>query len=98
MIKIYYSQRFKEELSEIALFIANQAGKDAANKVIESIMSSIKLLNHFPKIGVFRGIDKTNTKEFHLLFSGNYFVYYSIFRDKIYIDGIKDTRANYYKI
>ena len=98
MYNVIYSDRFKEELKEIAVFVARLSNKDAATKLIESIMSSIRLLSHFPKIGILRYLDERSSKEFHLLITGHYFVYYSIFEDTIRIDGIKNTRTGVYKI
>ena len=99
MIELVYSQRFKAELSEIASYIATHSSKEASEKVVESVFSSILLLNHFPRIGRFRAIDYVGAKEFYLLVTGHYFVYYSVCGNNVYIDGIKDTRTgDSYKI
>lgn len=98
MYRIVYSQRFKSEISDIAEYLATHYSTKVAENTIESILSSISILIEFPRIGKFRAYNEMLGIEFHLLVTGRYFVYYSIYQEEIRIDGIKDTRQGLYII
>ena len=97
MIKLLYSQRFNVELLEITSYIKNNSSVTIAEKVAESIMSSIKLLENFPYMGKLRYIDE-NSKDYRLLITGHYYIYYSVDHEEVRIDGIKDCRMYSYII
>ena len=99
MIELNYSRKFNTELLEIVSYFKNNISVEAANKLVDSIFSSINLLSYFPRIGKFRAIDYSINKEFYLLVTGHYFIYYSVCKNIVSIDGIKDTRTgDSYKI
>jgi plasmid stabilization system protein ParE len=98
MISIIYSERFKVELDEIMRFLKKAVSVEFAYKTFDSILSSIRLLQTFPAIGRLRACDVDTGREYHLLVTGHYFIYYSYLFEEVRIDGIKDVRNEAYHI
>ena len=97
MIELLYSRRFNVELQEIALYISKMSSTAIAEKVVDSILSSVKLLQDFPYMGRLRYIDE-HSKDYRLLITGHYYIYYSVDHEVVRVDGIKDCRMYSYII
>ena len=93
-MEIQFTDLAKLQLKEITEYYKAVASNKVSKKIRKSLISRIKLLQNFSKIGPVEHFLENLTHEYRYLVEGNYKIIYTIENDVIYIVAIFDTRQD----
>ncbi|CAN5387135.1 type II toxin-antitoxin system RelE/ParE family toxin [soil metagenome] len=90
-VQALWSAEALVDLETIYEFLAEQSPQ-AAQNVIEKILSRVRQIETFPESGAMQPTLKSTDKEYRYLVEGNYKIIYSIADQQAYIAIVFDTR------
>ena len=88
----------QNELEEIARVHMQLVGPKSAQKITDSIYSSMEKLEIFPELGIVCKDKNLADLGYRVLVSGNYLCVYRLIGNIIFVYHIVDGRANYPKL
>ena len=94
-MKIKWLFEAKTEYHDLLNYYLTSYGKDSARKFSEKVLSSVRLLEEFPEMGVVREDLLIGKYGFRSLFIGNHVCIYRIEKDTVLIYHMADARTNY---
>ncbi|HYF67738.1 MAG TPA: type II toxin-antitoxin system RelE/ParE family toxin [Ohtaekwangia sp.] len=92
-VKVIWSTEALVDLEIIYDFLAERS-QQAAQSVIEKILSRVRQIETFPESGAKQVVLKNTDKDYRYLVEGNYKIIYRITDQQAYIATVFDTRYN----
>lgn len=97
--KITITPSAAKDLRDIQDFYMSNSSEQTAEKVLDSILSSIEKLSDFPSLGYTLTFDDyIREMDYRIIISGNYGSIYRVIKDTIYIYHIVNTKMDYKKL
>lgn len=97
--KITITPSAANDLRDIQDFYMSNSSEQTAEKVLDSILSSIEKLSDFPSLGYTLTFDDyIREMDYRIIISGNYGSIYRVIEDTIYIYHIVNTKMDYKKL
>ncbi len=94
MIEIFWTNKAKNDLKNIFLFLKETISTDKSFEIIYGIIEETDILKNHPYIGSIEEQLLKLRRKYRKLIYGHYKIIYSVRENRIYIHTIFDTRQN----